>query len=215
MNKLDYKREYKNLYMPDRKPVVIDVPEIPFLMVDGKGDPNTSPDYRAALDSLYGLSYSIKMSKMNGSAPQGYFEYVVPPLEGLWWLPCNCFDGAAPTDKQELCWTSMIRQPEFVTQEVFQQAKETLAKKKPGLDLSPVRLDIYKEGRCVQMMHVGSYDDEPKTIKAMDVFLTENGYVTDIGAARKHHEIYLSDPRRTRPEKLKTVIRHPIKREGE
>lgn len=144
-------------------------------MVDGKGDPNTSPDYKAALDILYGLSYSIKMSKMSGNVPQGYFEYVVPPLEGLWWLPCNCFDGAAPTDKQELRWTSMIRQPEFVTQEVFQQAKETLTKKKPGIDLSPARLDIYKEGLCVQMMHVGSYDDEPKTIKTMDVFLRENG----------------------------------------
>ena len=205
---VDYKNTEKDLYQPKTAPSIIDVPEMTFIAVDGKGDPNTSEAYRIALEILYGLSYSIKMSKMGGSAPEGYFEYVVPPLEGLWWSS----DGGMVdyTDKGGFCWTSMIRQPEFVTQEVFKAAKETLAKKKPELNTSMARIMKFTEGLCVQVMHIGSYDDEPTTIAAMEQYAVDNGYAIDLSDNRRHHEIYLSDPRKTAPEKLKTVIRHPI-----
>lgn len=212
---IDYKKIEKELYLPKTTPSVIDVPEMTFIMVDGAGDPNTSPDYKAAMELLYGLSYSIKMSKMGGNQPEGYFEYVVPPLEGLWSLDDGgAFTGGGESisDKSKFVWTSMIRQPDFVTAEVFEAAKSTLAKKKPELDVSKVRLEKLTEGLCVQVMHLGSYDDEPATIVALERFTTENGFVSDISDARRHHEIYLSDPRKTAPEKLKTVIRHPIRR---
>lgn len=209
-DKFDFKKEYKHLYLPKTRPMIIDVPAMNFIMVDGKGDPNTSEAYQNAMEVLYGLSYSIKMSKKSGTQPAGYFDYVVPPLEGLWWVDDKAFDGIHITDKDKFCWTSMIRQPDFVTQEVFENAKATLFKKKPDLDLSTTRLETFTERKCAQVMHIGTYDSEPETILKLQQFIVESGYKTDISQMRKHHEIYLSDPRKTAPEKLKTVIRHPI-----
>ena len=208
---IDFKKTQKELYVPKTTPSAIDVPEMTFIMVDGRGNPNTSVEYKNALEVLYGLSYGIKMSKMSGSQPAGYYEYVVPPLEGLWWYK----DGGVISDlsdKDSFCWTSMIRQPEFVTVEAFDFAKFTLSKKKPDLDLSIARLEKFAEGLCAQIMHVGSYDDEPATIAILDKFIEESGYTADFTTVRRHHEIYLGDPRKTVPEKLKTVIRYPIRR---
>lgn len=210
-DKFDYKKEYKDLYMPKTKPSIIEVPEMIFIMVDGKGNPNTAEEYKNAMEILYGLSYSIKMSKMSGTQPKGYFEYVVPPLEGLWWGDEGYFDGTNIVDKDKFRWTSMIRQPEFVDSEVFETAKQALLKKKPQLDLSAARLEVFKEGLCAQIMHIGPYDDEAATIKIMEEFIIKEGYMNDISDTRHHHEIYLGDPRKTKPEKLKTVIRHPIR----
>ena len=210
---IDFKKTNRELYQPKTTPSLIDVPEMVFIAVDGKGDPNTSEEYKNALELIYGLSYSIKMSKMGGTLPEGYFDYVVPPLEGLWWGEYGYFDGTNILDKNKLRWTSMIRQPDFVTEEVFATAKAALIKKKPVLDVAvaTARLIKYAEGLCVQAMHIGSYDDEPATIAEMERFAVENGYAIDIHDTRRHHEIYLSDPRKTAIEKLKTVIRHPIK----
>jgi hypothetical protein len=212
MDKLDYKKTYKELYQPKTKPSIIEVPEMIFIAIDGEGNPNSCPEYKAAIEVLYGLSYAIKMSKMNGTQPAGYFEYVVPPLEGLWQVDGVDFDGMNVTDKEKFKWISMIRQPEFVTEEVFEQAKLVLQKKKPALDLSKARLMKMTEGLCVQIMHKGSYDDEPASIEQMKRFLDENGYIEDFSEGRFHHEIYLSDPRKCSTDKLKTVIRHPIKK---
>ena len=211
MDKLDYKKEYKDLYQPKTKPSVIDVPEMTFIAVKGKGNPNTSAEYKEALEILYGLSYAIKMSKMSGAQPEGYFEYVVPPLEGLWYVDDDTFDGLNITDKDKFRWISMIRQPEFVTEQVVETAKAAMKKKKPGVDTSKAELVKIKEGLCVQIMHKGSYDDEPESIKKLKEFAAENGYTEDFSENRYHHEIYLSDPRKCDPEKLKTVIRHPVK----
>jgi len=214
----DYKKEYKDLYMPKQKPVLIDVPAMNFIMVDGEGDPNDSPQYQEAMEILYGLSFTIKMSKMSGRQPAGYFEYVVPPLEGLWWFAGDKFDGAKLINKYEFLWTSLIRQPEFVNEDVFVWAVEILKKKKPHLDLAKARLENFNEGLCVQMMHIGPYDTEPATIAQMERFTLDSGYlnaISDIlpgGQVRRHHEIYLGDPRKTAPEKMKTVIRHPVKK---
>lgn len=164
------------------------------------------------MEILYGLSFTIKMSKMNGTQPEGYFEYVVPPLEGLWYADGVAFDGLNVTDKSKFKWISMIRQPEFVTREVFESAKAALQKKKPDLDLSRAKLMKMTEGLCVQIMHKGAYDDEPASIEMMKRYAAENGYAEDFSETRLHHEIYLSDPRKCAPEKLKTVIRHPIKK---
>ena len=207
---IDFKKTEKELYQPKTTPSIVDVPEMIFLAVDGKGDPNTSEAYKTALEILYGLSYSIKMSKMSGSVPERYFEYVVPPLEGLWWSS----DGEMVnySSKDNFFWTSMIRQPEFVTPEVFETAKIALVKKKPNLNLSKARLAKLTEGLCVHVMHIGSYYDEPATIAAMERYAIENGYAIDINDTRRHHEIYLSDPRKVALEKLKTVIRHPVRK---
>ena len=210
MEKLDYKKEYKDLYQPAAKPSLIDVPEMIFIAVDGAGNPNTSPEYKAAMEMLYGLSFTIKMSKMDGSQPEGYFEYVVPPLEGLWYADGISFDGMNVTDKSKFKWISMIRQPEFVTEQVFEKAREKLAKKKPDLDLSKARLMKYTEGLCIQIMHKGAYDDEPRSIEMIKKFFAENGLTEDFSEGRFHHEIYLSDPRKCAPERLRTVIRHPV-----
>lgn len=210
MEKLDYKKEYKDLYQPKDKPSLIEVPEMIFIAVDGAGDPNVCPEYKAAMEMLYGLSFTIKMSKMDGSQPEGYFEYVVPPLEGLWYTDGVSFDGMNVTDKSKFKWVSMIRQPEFVTERVFEAAREKLAKKKPDLDLSKARFMKYTEGLCVQIMHKGSYDDEPRSIEAIKKFAAENGLREDFSEDRLHHEIYLSDPRKCAPERLRTVIRHPV-----
>lgn len=208
---IDFKKQNKELYMPSAAPGLVAVPTMRFLMVDGQGDPNTSRAYAEALNALYALSYTIKMSKMGGQLPPGYFDYVVPPLEGLWWSLEENFDWTGGYDKSKFTWTSMIRQPDFVTPEVLEQTKFTAAKKKPEVDTSLVRLEEYAEGLCVQAMHIGPYDDEPATIRKMDAFALERGYVVDLSPARRHHEIYLGDPRKTAPEKLKTVIRHPVR----
>ena len=212
MGKFDYKKEYKDLYQPKTKPSIIEIPEMIFIAIDGKGDPNTSDEYKDALEILYGLSFTIKMSKMSDTQPEGYFEYVVPPLEGLWYVDDAKFDGTNITDKNRFCWISMIRQPEFVTEKVFENAKNALAKKKRELDLSKARLIKMTEGLCVQIMHKGTYDSEPESIAKIREFAEKSGYTEDISATRFHHEIYLSDPRRCAPENLKTVIRHPIRR---
>ncbi len=214
--KLDYKKEYKDLYMPKKTPSIIEVPKMNFIMVKGKGDPNTSIEYKNAMEILYGLSFTIKMSKLSKDPLdkiEGYFEYVVPPLEGLWWIENEDFDGLNITDKNNLSWYSMIRQPEFVTSEVFEKAKEKLKIKKSDIDFSNTYFKEIEEGLCVQIMHMGSYDDESISIEKMNSFIKENGYENDFSKQRLHHEIYLSDPRRVKNiNNLKTVIRHPIKK---
>jgi hypothetical protein len=208
---LDYKKTQKDLYQPRTIPSIIDVPEMVFIMIDGHGDPNTSTEYQSAVEILYGLSYSIKMSKKSGNQPEGFFDYVVPPLEGLWWHK----DGGIISDisdKASFAWTSMIRQPEFVTGEAFEAAKATLGRKKPELDLSVARLERFTEGLCAQVLHIGSYDDEPATVALLEGFIASEGLQPNFTEKRRHHEIYLGDPRKTAPEKLKTVIRYPIAR---
>ena len=210
MDKIDYKKTEKHLYLPKAQ-AIVQVPEMVFFAVDGQGDPNTSPDYAAALEMLYGLSFTVKMSKMGGEEPEGYFEYVVPPLEGLWWTEDPAFDGKAPADKSAFRWTSMIRQPDFVTEDIFLWAREKLAKKKPELDLGKARFWRWEEGLCAHLLHTGPYDAEPASIGRLEAFIGEQGYEQDFSDSRRHHEIYLGDPRRTAPEKLKTVIRHPVR----
>ena len=207
---VDYKKTQKELYQPKTTPSVVDVPEMTFIAVDGRGDPNTGTEYKDALEVLYGLSYSIKMSKMSGTQPAGYFEYTVPPLEGLWWGENGYFDGTSILDKNKLLWTSLIRQPDFVTPGVFDMAKNILKKKRPELDAGLARLEIFTEGLCAQIMHLGPYDNEPATVEKMERYITEAGYRNDISEKRRHHEIYLSNPQKTAPDKLKTIIRHPI-----
>lgn len=210
MEKFDFKKEYKDLYMPKTEPSIVTVPEMKFIAVRGSGDPNTSPEYKQAMEILYGLSFTIKMSKMNGSQPDGYFEYVVPPLEGFWSVDDGIFDGLNITEKSKFHWISVIRQPDFVTESVFEQARAE-AEKKKKTDISKAEFITVSEGLCVQSMHIGSYDSEPSTILKMREFAEKNGYSEDLSDTRLHHEIYLSDPRRCDPERLKTVIRHPIK----
>ena len=210
MEKFDFKKEYKDFYMPKTEPSIVTVPEIKFIAVRGKGDPNTSPEYKQAMEILYGLSFTIKMSKMSGSQPNGYFEYVVPPLEGFWSVDDGIFDGLNITDKSKFHWISVIRQPDFVTESVFEQARAE-AEKKKKTDMSKAEFITVSEGLCIQSMHIGSYDSEPSTILKMRKFAEKNGYSEDLSDKRLHHEIYLSDPRRCAPERLKTVIRHPIK----
>lgn len=211
MEKIDYKKTEKHLYLP-KSPAIVQVPEMVFFAVDGQGDPNTSPAYQQALELLYGLSFTVKMSKMGGEEPEGYFDYVVPPLEGLWWTETPGFDGKPPADKNDFRWTSLIRQPDFVNEEVFTWAAERLAKKKPALDLTKARFLRWEEGLCAHLLHTGPYDAEPASIDRLTEFLREQGCVPDFTDTRRHHEIYLGDPRCTAPEKLKTVIRHPVKR---
>lgn len=211
MEKIDYKKKEKHLYLP-KSPAIVQVPEMVFFAVDGQGDPNTSPAYAQALEILYGLSFTVKMSKMGGEEPAGYFDYVVPPLEGLWWTEDPGFDGKPPADKNDFRWTSLIRQPDFVNEAVFAWAAERLAKKKPDLDLTKARFLRWEEGLCAHLLHTGPYDAEPASIDRLTEFLREQGCIPDFTDARRHHEIYLGDPRRTAPEKLKTVIRHPVKR---
>lgn len=211
MEKIDYKKAEKHLYLP-KSPAIVQVPEMVFFAVDGQGDPNTSSAYAQALELLYGLSFTVKMSKMGGEEPEGYFDYVVPPLEGLWWTETPGFDGKPPADKNDFRWTSLIRQPPFVNEAVFAWAAERLAKKKPELDLTKARFLRWEEGLCAHLLHTGPYDAEPASIDRLTGFLREQGCVPDFTDVRRHHEIYLGDPRRTAPERLKTVIRHPVKR---
>ena len=209
----DYKKEYKEFYLPPKKPGIIDVPEMNYIAVRGKGDPN-EPDgeYKAAIELLYANSFTIKMSHMGTHKIEGYFPYVVPPLEGLW-RQKGSSDSINYSRKQDLCWISMIRLPEFVTREVFDWAVHEAAQKKKT-DFSKAEFRTFHEGLCVQCMHVGSYDDEPETIEKIDAFLKEAGYETDFSGQRMHHEIYLGDPRRTAPERLRTVIRLPVIKKG-
>lgn len=208
MEKLDYKKKFKELYQPSAKPALIDVPEMIFFAVEGAGDPNKCREYKEAMEILYGLSFTVKMSKMNNTQPEGYFEYVVPPLEGLWYQENT--NGIDYSRKDDFHWISMIRQPEFVTEEVFETAKAVLSKKKPSIDILKARLMRYTEGLCVQLMHTGPYDDEPASIAKIERFADENGYAENFETGRYHHEIYLSDPRKCAPERLRTVIRHPV-----
>lgn len=206
--KLDYKKEYKDLYMPKKKPTLVKVPPMNFFMIDGKGTPD-SEEYHSAMQSLYSFTFTIKMSKMSGNQPPGYFEYVVPPLEGLW----SCEDGPFVFAKRDQwIWTSMIRQPEFVIQEVYLNTKDEIAKKKTEIDVSKVRFESLDEGLCVQIMHNGPYDQEQSSIEQIIQYIEANNLELDFESGRKHHEIYLSDPRRCKPENLKTVIRYPVKK---
>ncbi len=216
MEKLDYKKEYKDLYLPKAVPELINVPNMKFIWVVGKGNPNSeNGEYQEALQLLYALSFTIKMSKMGTHKIEGYFDYVVPPLEGFWWN-----EGEKNVDyenKEQFMWISLIRQPEFVTEEVFDWACKEVKSKK-GLIIEKAEFGEIKEGLCVQMMHIGSYDNEPKTLEKIQKYIENNGLKNDIGSienelVRRHHEIYLSDPRRTKPENLKTVIRIPVKKE--
>ena len=207
---VDVKKTEKEYYQARTTPALVEVPEMLFLMQDGTGDPNTSGEYIQAVQALYGLAYAIRMKK---DWP-GYFEFVVPPLEGLWDFDDPAFRGRGQPipDKSRFRWTMMIRQPDFVTTEVFEEARALLAAKKPELDLAGVRLEPFHEGLCVQVMHIGPYDDEPLTVAKLDRFTEEAGYEPDFGGMRRHHEIYLSDPRKTQPVRLKTLLRHPVRR---
>jgi len=206
----DYKKEYKEYYMPGNKPQIIEIPPMNYIAVRGKGDPNEEGgEYKRAIEVLYAVAYTLKMSYKTDYRIDGFFEYVVPPLEGFWESDTEgSFDYA---DKSQLRWISVIRLPDFITEKDFQWAVETASKKKK-LDCSPAEFLTVSEGLCVQIMHVGSYDDEPATVAEMDRYTAENGCVNDMSGERLHHEIYLSDPRKTPPEKWKTVIRHPIRR---
>lgn len=205
----DYKKEYKEFYLPPKIPEIVDVPKMNYIAVRGKGDPNEQDgEYKAALNLLYGIAFTIKMSYKGSHKIEGYFPYVVPPLEGLWYQ-----EGTEKIDytrKDKFQWIAMIRLPEFVTKAEFDWAvKEAAAKKKS--DFSRAEFLTYSEGICVQCMHIGSYDSEPAAIQRMDSFVEKNGYELDFHTGRFHHEIYLSDPRKTAADKLRTVIRQPIK----
>jgi len=205
---LDYKKEYKDLYLPKNQPAIINVPEMAFAAVEGKGDPNEeNGEYQNAVGLLYAIQYTIKMSKKGNNTPEGYFDYVVPPLEGLWW-----FEGKEkPISKSEYFWLSVIRLPEFVNKKVFEWACKEVKSKK-NLNTGKASFIKIKEGLCVQCMHIGSYDDEPATLKLIDTFIEKNNLLHDINETRRHHEIYLSDPRKTDAGKLKTVLRIPVKK---
>lgn len=206
----DFKKEYKEFYMPKNKPSIVNVPAANYIAVRGRGDPNEEGGaYQQAISVLYAVAYTLKMSYKTDYKIEGFFEYVVPPLEGFWWQ-----EGIARvdySDKAGFNWVSVIRLPDFVTEKDFEWAVETATKKKK-LDCSKAELITVEEGLCVQILHTGSYDDEPATVAVMDEYLKKNGYVNDFSDTRLHHEIYISDPRKTAPEKRKTVIRHPIKR---
>lgn len=205
----DFKKEYKEFYMPKGKPNIVNVPTMNYIAVRGIGDPNDEGgEYKRAIGLLYSIAFTIKMSKKLGHQIAGFFEYVVPPLEGFWWQ-----DGVIGIDysnKASFHWTSVIRLPDFVTKEDFEWViKEATLKKKQ--DFSKVEFFTYEEGLCVQCMHIGPFDNEPKTVQLMHDFIEKNGYELDITDKRLHHEIYLSDARKISPDRLKTVIRHPIK----
>ena len=206
----DYKKEYKEFYMPKNKPSIVEIPKMNYIAVRGKGNPNDEEgEYKKTIGLLYGIAFTIKMSYKGTHKIDGYFEYVVPPLEGFWWQ-----DGRVGIDynqKEELNFISIIRLPDFVTKKDFDWAIEEATKKKKQ-DFSKVEFLTYDEGMCVQCMHVGSYDNEPTTVELMYKYMEENGYVLDITDKNFHHEIYLSDPRKCDENKLKTVIRHPIKK---
>ncbi|MDR1220124.1 MAG: GyrI-like domain-containing protein [Treponema sp.] len=204
----DYKKEYKELYLPKAVPAIINVPEMAFVAVDGKGDPNDKDgEYGKAVELLYGIQYTIKMSKKKRNRPEGYFDYVVPPLEGLWTVE-NKDDVK---NKSKYIWTAAIRAPEFVDKRVFEWACNEMANKK-NINTEKAKYIKIKEGLCVQCMHRGSFDEEQKTIAAIEKYIEENNLANDINNERRHHEIYLSDFRKVENEKLKTVLRIPVRR---
>ena len=206
----DFKKKYKEFYMPKNKPEIVNVPRANYIAVRGKGNPNeVGGEYQQAVGILYAIAYTLKMSYKSDYKIEGFFKYVVPPLEGFWWQ--DNVVGVDYSDKSTFNWISVIRLPDFVTEADFAWAVETVSKKKK-MDCSRAEYLTIDEGLCVQMMHIGPYDDEPASVAMMKAFLEENGYITDLNENRKHHEIYLSDPRKTAPEKMKTVIRHPIKK---
>ena len=206
----DYKKEYKEFYMPKSKPSIVTVPEMNYIAVRGKGDPNEEDgEYKKAIGLLYGIAFTIKMSKKGDHRIDGYFDFVVPPLEGFWWQ--DGVQGVDYANKDTFNWISVIRLPDFVSREDFDWAVEEAAAKKKT-DFSKVEFFTYDEGLSVQCMHIGSYDDEPETVRLMHEYMDEQGYELDITEERMHHEIYLSDARKVEPEKRKTVIRHPIRK---
>lgn len=205
----DYKKEYKEFYMPPKKPTIVDIPKMNYIAVRGQGNPNEEDgEYKKAIELLYGIAFTIKMSYKGTHKIEGYFQYVVPPLERFWWQ--DNVIGIDYSQKEKFQWIAVIRLPDFVTKEEFGWAVEEATKKKKE-DFSKVEYFTYEEGMCVQCMHIGSYDEEPLTVEKMHAYMEEQGYELDITEERLHHEIYLSDPRRTSEEKLKTVVRHPIK----
>ena len=206
----DFKKEYKEFYMPKGKPEIVTVPAMNYIAVRGSGNPNEEGgDYKKSIELLYGITYTIKMSKKGDHKIDGYFDYVVPPLEGFWWQ--EGVDGIDYSHKENFRWISVIRLPDFVTRSDFEWATEEVTRKKK-MDFSKVEFLTVEEGLCVQCMHTGSYDDEPATVSMMHEFIESQGYALDITDKRLHHEIYLSDARKVAPEKLKTVIRHPIRK---
>ena len=206
----DYKKEYKEFYMPANKPSIVTVPKMNYIAVRGKGNPNDkSGEYKDSIGLLYAIAFTIKMSYKGSHKIDGYFEYVVPPLEGFWWQEGS--DTIDYANKNGFNFISLIRLPDFVTEADFDWAVREATNKKKA-DFSKVEFLTYDEGVCVQCMHVGSYDDEPKTVALMHEYMAVNGYALDISESRYHHEIYLSDPRKCAVEKLKTVIRHPIRK---
>ena len=210
MGKFDYKKKYKEFYLPKNKPELIDVPAMNYIAVRGQGDPNEEGgEYKAAIGLLYAIAFTIKMSEKGNHKIEGFFDYVVPPLEGFWWQ--DGVDGVDYAHKEDYQWISLIRLPDFVTRIDFDWAVEEATRKKQA-DFSSVEFYSYTEGMCVQCMHIGSYDEEPATVQAMEDYAHAMGYEIDISETRFHHEIYLSDARRCSPEKLKTVIRHPVRK---
>ena len=203
----DFKKEYKDLYLPKDAPMKINVPPMQFIMIDGIGDPNDRL-YQDAVGALYTVAYTIKMSKKWPPSPTDYFDFVVPPLEGLWHIPDDAlFD---PENRGDWQWTAMIRMPDFVTEQVFAGARTKCKEKKPEIDLGSVRLAPFHEGLCVQIMHIGPYREESISIEKLHRFMAENNLTNMTSNTRKHHEIYLNDPRKTAPDRLKTIIRLPV-----
>ncbi len=206
----DFKKEYKEFYMPKNVPQILTVPSVNYIAVRGHGDPNEEGGaYQQAISVLYAVAYTLKMSYKTDYKIDGFFEYVVPPLEGFWWQ--DNVDGVDYSDKTTFNWISVIRLPDFVTQSDFEWAVQTATKKK-NLDCSSAEFLTVDEGLCVQIMHLGAFDKEPATVAIMDEYLAQNGYENDMNASRLHHEIYMSDARKVAPEKWKTVIRHPIRK---
>ena len=206
----DFKKEYKEFYMPGNKPQIVDVPKANYVAVRGRGDPNEEGGaYQRAIGVLYAVAYTLKMSYKTDHKIEGFYEYVVPPLEGFWWQ--EGAKGIDYSDKSAFHWISAIRLPDFITREDFDWAVETAGQKKK-LDCTSAEFLTVEEGLCVQIMHLGAFDDEPATVALMDAYLEQNGYVNDMNESRLHHEIYMSDARRVPPEKWKTVIRHPIRK---
>ena len=208
----DFKKEYREFYLPKATPEIVTVPSANYIAVRGEGDPNIEGGiYQQAISVLYAVAYTLKMSDKTDHRIEGFYEYVVPPLEGFWWQ--KCVRGVDYADKAAFRWISVIRLPEFITRADFDWAVETASKKKK-LDCSAAEFLTMDEGLCVQIMHLGPFDDEPASVAKMDAYLAENGYENDLSDTRLHHEIYLSDARKVVPEKWKTVIRHPIRRKG-
>ena len=210
MMAFDFKKEYKEFYLAKNKPQIVTVPPMNYIAVRGTGDPNEERGaYKAAIAVLYAVAYTIKMSKLGDHRIDGYYDFVVPPLEGFWWQ--DGVQGVEYTNKASFHWISVIRLPDFVTQEDFDWAVAEATRKKK-LDCSIAEFLTIDEGECVQIMHIGPYDDEPATVAVMDQYLAANGYENDFSLTRMHHGIYLSDARKIAPEKWKTVIRHPVKK---